>query len=247
MLCFASALSAGSLAPGCPTPDAPLTTYLTRVTPPNSDLSIPFECSVGILNFTNFSFNATGDLTNPLTSDEIKVTPEANGNLGGGFAFSAEDPVNRPFVVGPGQTETYMIDWLVVIDPGPFMSSADLGMDPPFGTVTITQKYCGDGNTDGPNFCSTGFQPLTVSSPPCTDPLLHPENCTTTLNFNPTIQQFAEVITTITLTGGTDLGAGFDSLTGTSSVVDPNAPEPGTVFLGAGVLLSLVYARKRAN
>src|SRR6266567_3036627 len=93
-----SALQAGSLAPGCQS--GPLSGYL----PTFSDITeVNPVCSVGILNFTDFSFTASGTGgANLLTASQIEVTPVANGDLGGGFSFSSIDPA--AFAVGAGQT-----------------------------------------------------------------------------------------------------------------------------------------------
>ena len=237
LLC-APAVWAGSLASGCPATG----TLFDYVGISRDGGPPPFECSVGILNFTDFRFQASETGGASLLSDsQIEVTPVPNGTLGGGFMFSAVDPIAAPFAVGAGQTATYFIDWLMAIDPGPVGMGADLGMDPPFGGVQITQSYCPDGSLDGRTFCSTGFQSLSVNAPPCADPVI-PAACTSHIDFSPAIQNFAEVETTIVITGGSVIGAGFDSITGTTEVV---TPEPFTFMLSLGGMVATGLLRKR--
>jgi len=199
------------------------------------------------MNFSNFTFQAMGTGSPTLlNASNILVTPVGDGALGGGFTLSAIDPAK--FMVTTGQTATYFIDWFMVIDPGPFSSEADLGMDPPFGNVSITQAYCPDGVLDGRSSCSTGFQSLSLSTlaPPCINPLTGAilPSCSTHLNFDPPIANFAFVETTIVLNGSAG-PSGFDSLTGSLKIVDPNAtPEPITFFLTGGGLLAAGIMRK---
>jgi hypothetical protein len=238
-LASVSGLQANNLAPACGT------NTLLFYEGYNADS----QCSVGVLNFQGFIFDAsgTGDAT-LLNASQIEVTPDPSGTLGGGFSFSAVDPSTAPFAVGANQSATYFIDWFFVIDPGPQGMSANLDLDPPFGDVSITQSYCADGTLDGRDSCSPGFQTLGVSSPPCVDPVNDPSSCMATLIFSPAIMNFAEVTTTIMLTGSSTGGAGFDSLSGAANVInttsDSSTPEPVTVFLGLSGLVAIGVVRK---
>lgn len=233
LLATAACLQADNLAPSCG-----VNTLLTYE---------GVTCSVGIMNFSNFTFSASGTGSPTLLSaSNILITPVASGQLGGGFQINAIDPAK--FMVSAGQTATYFIDWFMVIDPGPFASGADLGMDPPFGNVSITQAYCPDGGLDGRGSCSTGFQSLSLSTlaAPCINPLTGAvlPSCSTHRDFDPTIANFAFIETTIVLNGSAG-PSGFDSLTGTLAIVDPNAtPEPITFFLTGGGLLAAGIVRK---
>jgi hypothetical protein len=142
--------------------------------------------------------------------------------------------------VGAGQTATYVIDWFFAIDAGPSASGADLGMDPPFGNVTITQDYCVDsfitayGAGSSPS-CYSG------SAPPIQSLTVTTSLPKASIVFSPQAHDFADVRTIIQLNGGTT-GAGFDSLTGRSTI--NLAPEPGTVLFAFGGLLTLCFLRR---
>jgi hypothetical protein len=219
-----------------------------------SDFDSPnfVACSVGILNFTSFTFSGpTG------TDSQIELTP-CNGvirddsgfgdcladpsSLSGGFSLSAAGSTN-PFSVAAGQTVTYTIDWKFVIDTGPADAGADLGLDPVFvgvnGGVDVTQTYC--------------LEPSTLSElpPPCTPHTFsvnntHPPSTLTNFvtfgNPDPNLV-FGDVQTVITLTGGSN-GASFDAVTGTATIVD--TPEPASFLLVANGLLLVGALRKRA-
>jgi len=203
------------------------------------------QCSVGILNFSDFTFTSsgTGGAT-LLTASQIELSPAGDGDLGGGFTIAPVGPAT--FSVALGQTATYVIDWFFLIDPGPRADGASLGMDPPFGDVTITQSYCND------SFFSTGPNGGTVctgradpSSPQSLQVTTIPPVLTDSIFFDPAAQNFASVRTIITL-NGTNGPSGFDSLTGTASVIDPSTPEPVSSALAAGgLLVTLGLIRRR--
>ena len=209
-------------------------------------------CSVGILNFDSFTFappTSTGGAV-PLTDLQIELTP-CNGvdsdlpgacshdptSLSGGFSISAVDPLH-PFSVGPGQTETYTIDWRFVIDTGPIDEGASLGLDPVFGGVNVTQTYCVDSSLS-PTPCTNALG--TVTPQTISVDTTNPFNSVT---FGTPALRFAEVQTVITLTGGSTTGAGFDAVTGTGTIVD--TPEPAAFLLVANGLLLVGALRKRA-
>ena len=94
----------------------------------------------GILVFSGFTFSSTSS-GSPVILDasEITVTPDPQG-LGGGFIFGGF--TGAPVLAG--QTAQYDIDYSYFIDAGPVSSGADIGMDPPFGNVLITEAICAD-------------------------------------------------------------------------------------------------------
>lgn len=222
-------IQAGNLAPACPTGDT-LAYYQANFN------NVDHECSVGILNFTDFTFGTNLDGTN------VGVVPVVNGSGGAGFELEALN--SSVFTVGAGSSTTYNIDWLFQIDPGPGGASASLDMDPPFGNVTLSQNYCVDG-TFGDRCSSGDTQSLTLMYPGCDPgfPAMLTGACSTSSPFNPPIMNFAGVQTVINLNGvGTQAGSGFDALTGTVTVT---TPEPGTLLLVAGGLLTIGLRRRR--
>jgi hypothetical protein len=251
-LTAASALHAGNLAPACLSGTLANYEALTSY----GSYNVPFECSVGILNYTDFTSSLN---LNPAL---VEVTPEpAVNGLGGGFALSPISIVagtsSDPFQVTVGNSVTYYIDWFFVIDAGPVADGASLGMDPPFGDVTITQNYCTDsffGYTDaGALECTTpptagpdtnhisAPQTLTVSTLPA------PGILNASILFTPPAYAFASVDTVITIDGDAGAqGSGFDSQAGSPDVIPPSStPEPGTFLLLTGALAGIAFLRKR--
>jgi hypothetical protein len=191
-------------------------------------------CANGILDFSGFSFSSFGNTA--VGSNQIDLTPLGPplGQTGPtGFSISG-------LSVGIGQTVEYVIDWYFAIDSGPIASGGDLGMDPPFGDVVVTQDYCVDsyfsGSITEPS-CSNGkiFPPLQSLTVTTSVP-------TASLIFDPPAFEFGDVRTIIDLNGGTT-GAGFDSLTGDARII---TPEPGMVPLAVIGMSILFCLRKRA-
>lgn len=241
-------LQAGNLAPACM---ANTLAYYEQAID-----ETPYECSVGLLNYTDFDLvTASGtDGATVLDAGQIEVTPVVNpGDPGGGFTLSAIDPA--AFAVGSGQTATYVIDWYFGIDPGPDASGSSLGMDPPFGDVMITQNYCNDSslttNDNGATQCATvgdfnsfDFNPQTLQVTTIPPVLFD------SITFSQPAQNYANVMTTIYLNGddGTSVGCPtgvggscFDSVT--SDVVV--SPEPMSALLGLAGLAVIGLLRKR--
>jgi hypothetical protein len=198
----------------------------------------------GILVFSNFTFSATSS-GSPIILDasQITVTPDPEG-LGGGFIFDGFN--NAPVLAG--QTATYDIQYSYFIDAGPVSSGADIGMDPPFGNVSITESICADSIfvqiAGAPLQCeipNDPFAPQTFS----VDDTNPPTSWTNHLDLNPMVMSFASIDDTIFLNGGTD-GAHFDNLTATSTVVNPT-PEPLTLLTTLGGLLAIGFLRRRAE
>jgi hypothetical protein len=208
-------------------------------------LNSDHRCSVGILNFESpFSFSSTSSSgITPLTASQIEITPATvpGSPLDGGFSISAE--LGNTFDVPLGQSASYTIDWFFVIDDGPEDDGADLGLDPPFGNVNVTQTYCVDSSLNSSPFgCYFDFPsgqvtPQTLS----VDDSNPPRSLTTSVTFATPALSFADVQTVITLNGL----SGFDAATGTASIVDVT-PEPAAFLLGAGGLLLIGVLRRRA-
>jgi hypothetical protein len=217
------------------------------------------KCSVGILNFRNFNYITGGTTSTPYSATNIELTPVYNPQVGStGFAFSIVG--GSQFVVGATNTATYEIDYRYDIDAGPISMAADLGMDPPFGDVSITQSICADSyffraGCGQPNF-TQGLNLPSISGAPQT---LTVDNTSPTASWfahlvlDPAVMNFANVHTVIALdgtqpgTGGNGFqGAGFDNLQATASIVDPSAvPEPATGFSVLAGLLTVALFRKR--
>jgi hypothetical protein len=196
-------------------------------------------CANGILNFSGFGFNSSGSPVSALLgNNDIDLSPLGPplGQTGDtGFSISGMS-------VGARQTATYVIDWFFAIDAGPSASGADLGMDPPFGSVTITQDYCVDSFITA---YGAGSTPTCYSgnAPPIQSLTVTTSVPNASIIFSPQALNFADVRTIIQLNGGTT-GAGFDSLTGESTI--SVAPEPGTVMFAFAGLSMLCFLRRRA-
>lgn len=201
---------------------------------------------------------------NPLTSagngvvysaSNIEVDPVSySDGASAGFTFCIVQSmpgcgdVTLPFQVAAGDTATYDIsyDFSFVTDPAG--NNASLGMDPPFGDVSINQYYCADGGLTQSSptatpICNAGghsFAPqtLTVNN---NNP---PTSWTDFAALNPPINEFASIVTMINLNGSNGM-AGFDNGSGSDYVGSfvPN-PEPSAIFLAAGGLLALALCRR---
>ncbi len=238
-----ASLAAESLSPTkCPA-DTSLATYEQNFANPTGNTDTNGPCSAGILNFSQFSFQSFGSPA--FTDSDIFLTPIDPGTaqLGStGFKISG-------LSADPNTSATYVIDWYFAIDGGPYAGGASLGMDPPFGDVTITQSYCVDSfmsaySPTADTSCSipgaefNGYVPLqslTVTVP-------NPE---ASITFDPTAQYFADVRTIIQLNGG-ELGAGFDSVSGATTIYPGDTtPEPATMLLIPAALPMLYFLRRR--
>jgi hypothetical protein len=206
-------------------------------------------CSVGILNFSEFSFSSFGTPVDQLLgSGGFELTPVSPGNGDGtGFTIS---PTNPPFSVTTGNA-VYVINWFFAIDSGPISSGADLGMDPT-GDVSVTAQYCLDSfmtafSLTGTSTCYNGpdgsppnLQSLSVTSSNNQCPV----SCSASIVFPTPAFQFANVRTIISL--NSDQGpAVFDS-TSSETVITPGTPEPGTWLLVGGGALLIGFLRRRA-
>jgi hypothetical protein len=245
---IAPALFAGQLAPVCM--QDTLADYINNST----------ECSIGIQNFDGFTFSATGSGT-PDTAADIELTPAT-----GGFTFSqvSTGPMMSPISVALSETAQYLIGYDFQIDPAPVAGAADLGMDPPFGNVSIDQYYCADSlvafdSDTGGAFCyfpettfsNNGAVSTQATAGPPSPQDLHVDNTMPTASWNtgvvplvPPAMNSAGVLTVINLDGTNQLlGSGFDSVTGDSFIT----PEPGTIALGLAGLLAIAISRRRSH
>ena len=248
---IASALHAEGLSlTACP-PGQPLQFYEDQFP------SIATPCANGILNFSNFNFQlyqSSGPGT-PLMASQIDLTPTPIGSGQTGVTgFSVTGLDGSSITVAPGEDATYVLDWLFVIDAGPHAGGASLGMDPPFGDVTITQYYCLDSNfQNGQTYngsapsCTTSLEGTTPDVQTLSVTTDIPNDLTDSIIFNPPAEDYANVMTVIQLSGG-DNGSGFDSASGTS-LIDPPAsvPEPGSLLLIPGALLVLGFPSKTCH
>lgn len=200
-------------------------------------------CSIGIEEFSGFDFQTSANAA--YTAADILLTPAMGGftltQTSGAPCSGSGAPC---FQVASGLIDIYDIFYDFVIDPGPRGSTADLGMDPPFGDVTINQFYCaGRGLVlsalGGVPTCVTpgqhGAQELTVTD----------QNPPTSWNtgvvpLNPQVDKFASVLTQIIL-NGTSGPAGFDSVTGDTNLT----PEPSTFLLIGATLLAAAFIHRR--
>src|ERR1700733_4556689 len=192
--------------------------------------------SGGILVFSAFTFSLSSSSGSPVILDasEITVTPDPEG-LGGGFTFGGF----AGGTVFTGQTATYNINYSYFIDAGPVSSGADIGMDPPFGNVSITEAICADSIFDpsAPGECEVPgdpFAPQTFS--------IDVANPSNHLDLDPVVTMSADIENTIFL-DVTSTSSGFDSLTATSTVVSPT-PEPLTLLTTLGGLLAIGFLRR---
>jgi len=217
------------------------------------------DCQIGIELFQGFQFSPgpTGTGPAPLYKNtDILVTPVSFvDGMSAGFKFSL-DP-NSPFFaldagqfeVAEGSTATYNIQYQFFF-ADPEATAADLGMDPPFGDVSITQDYCTDvsalnfnGVNGSPN-CEIFADAGNINRPPqvlTVNDTNGPTSWSTgDVALVPPARNNAFVLTTISLNGTNGL-SGFDAVEGDDFV---GTPEPSTVILAAGGLLALALRRQ---
>lgn len=233
MFIFSQTASANSLPPACVS--ATLFDYEHNLA--NQ------QCSIGILIFQGFTFSASGKSVSnnvpaptPDTDQQILLTPST-----GGFMLSQVN--GQQFSVLSGQIVNYNMGYQFVIDPAPVLEGAELGLDPPFGNVTVTQSYCNDSVFLSPSQCIAAKDNTFVTFAPQVLLVHNPDKLDDKITFNPPAFAFGSVNTAIVLDGTTG-SAGFDATTGSSTVINvATTPEPSTVTLGCGALL-LAFSRK---
>jgi len=243
---MATAMHAESLSPtGCPTDT--LADYIENYQ--SSTVGAPNgPCSIGILNYSGFTFNSMGTPTNLLlTSSAFElepISPSQDNSQDTGFTISPAD--SNYFTLTSGNA-LYVLDWYFAIDAGPIASGARLGMDP-MGDVSVTAEYCLDsfisayvsGQADS---CYNG--PANDPDPAVQTLTVTPDELNAAITFATPAYEFADVRTIISLNSD-DGEAQFGGAT-SGSTIDPPAttPEPGTLLLIPGGLVFLALLRKR--
>jgi hypothetical protein len=212
-------------------------------------------CVNGIEFFTFQPLTTSGNGV-AYSASNIEVDPISySDGASAGFAFCIVQSmpgcanVTLPFEVASGDTAIYDISYLFSFVTDPAAGQADLGMDPPFGNVSINQYYCANAGLTQASPTSTplcngngfSFSPQTLN--------VNNTNPPTSWNTGivplvPQITQSASIVTMINL-NGTNGAAGFDNVSGSDFVGNfvPN-PEPSAILLAAGGFLALAL-RKR--
>ncbi len=190
-----------------PCTTATLQSYETSYAPPSHG------CSVGILDYSNFSYAA---LQNAPSTSDVEVSLSSTGQ---GLSFSQAG--GAPFVAN-GDIIQFAIYYNIAIDPAPVIPGADTHLDPPSGNVSITQYFCND----------SVLYPGTTSCFPSSFPVYSLTVTTASPNasvtFNPPAQHFETVGVIFTL-DGTNGPASFDGLD--SNTTTTALPEPASLLL----------------
>jgi hypothetical protein len=243
-------LRAGPIYPDCATLHAP-----TMANPGADSLESYIQSSGCILGevagadvvFSGFTFSVANNpdglnsSTGLLDPTEITLTPVASG-LSGSFDFSGN------FSVPAGDTVTYDIDYILLLDPPPILGGGSLFLDPT-GDVSVTQSICADSYFDtispGDTVCQYNTPNGPVDSAPqslTVDDSNPPYSLSASIVLNPGAYNFANIDTQIVLTGGTT-GASSGGVTATDTVYA--APEPMTALLCLGGLTVIGCFRRR--
>jgi hypothetical protein len=240
---FALVLSLAALCPqleaGFPYPncvDGTLQSYI------NSSGCILGQSGNAAVVFSGFAFPTPLNPENAPVLDptQIELLPVASG-LSGSFDFSGD------FSVPAGDTQTYYIDYFLLLDPAPILSGGGLHLDPS-GTVSVTESICADsyfGESDGATVCQTNTPGGVVDSTPqsfSVDNTNPPYSLSTEFSLDPAAYNSANVETVIDLTGGAS-GASSGGVVATDTV--GIAPEPVTSLLCLGGLIAIGIFRRR--
>jgi len=217
----------------CPSADTPLSVYDS----PSFAECVIGSNQLGALDVFGFKYvsGPAGDDSNIL----LTAVPGPDGQ-GGGFTFSG-------FAAqGQGTQATYVIDYSYVIDPAPIGSGMSMGMDPPSGSVSVTDALCIDstfGVSNGTTVCELPTGGISDTGPQSFmyDVADYPSIKTFNLTTDVTQADTANIQLTFVV-GGPD-GGSFGDLTAQNIVGDP-APEPMTSVLGLGGLLAIGIARR---
>jgi len=185
-----------------------------------------FSCSVGNLDFSNFSYNTGG--TNPIAASSVGVTSVTTPD-GPGLMF---DPA--AVISGSGLTEDVFVGFKVTGLNGTLINDIYMGfgnvLTTGTGTALYTENFCG-----GPeNQCS-----LFVEAPVTND--------TNMVNLSSTA--IGGPVSSLTITKDLQLVTGSSGLSATSSFLNEysTVPEPrGTaVLLGLGLLAGFLVFKRR--
>ena len=187
-------------------------------------------CTVGDLIFFRFSAptpNVVGSIT-PADLTQILVTPVITPQ-GDGLSFSSSG-----FSLSSSsglESVVYHLNYSV--DPGPVIIGQGLELDPPYGNVTVNQKYCiSDVLANG---CALGLQFAQTVTPP---------SPVSVINY-PYAAAFVDIQTDISLTATPGNPAAFDNLIAVDDLVPVSAvPEPaGVALLFCGLLTFAIIIR----
>jgi hypothetical protein len=175
-------------------------------------------CTIGDAIFFRFSAPATSVTGNPpvASASQILITPILN-STGVGLAFTAVVGSTNLFSI-PNPTESDSVTYHINYTFDPLEVGSDLSLDPPFGDVSATQKYClYDVFAGGCNLGTQTQQTVTTASP------------FSQITF-PIPSSFIDVQTDISLNASPGHPAGFDGLTSVF-VSTPSVPEPANILL----------------
>jgi hypothetical protein len=191
-------------------------------------------CTVGDYSFFRFTAPTPTVTGNPPLADlsQIQITPVVNSGSVGIQLAAASDGINLFSIPNPTEIEsvTYHINYSV--DP-PVLGSGGISLDPPFGDVLATQRYClSDVFANG---CVLG---------PQVQQSVTPEHPFSEVSFpNPAV--FVDITTDITMNASPGHPAGFDGLTSVLNVATAPVPEPSEVLLVAVGLCALAFVRTK--
>lgn len=133
-------------------------------------------CDMNNGSILRFVFGSSSSFTNTVGSidpSQIEVTPEFGtdpSGLGGGFFFCESA---SPCQYGEGQEDpgfsggstglNFGFQYAMIMTTDPFISNADIGGDPPTGSVIISEDFCADPHNVGQlevfNVCTNGSYP----------------------------------------------------------------------------------------
>jgi len=214
----------GSTAGTTPCGTATLATYESSYAPPS------LGCSIGVLDYSNFTYEA---LQNAPSAANLELSPSTSGT---GLNFSQ---VGGAPIAANGDIVQFAIYYNIFIDPAPVIPGADSHLDPPVGNVSITEYFCND----------SVLYPGTTSCFPPTSPAYSLTVTTASPNasvtFNPPATQYETVGLVFTLNGLTGV-ASFDGLDANNDVTI--APEPASFALvGLFMLVGGYKLKKRCD
>jgi hypothetical protein len=189
-------------------------------------------------------FNPEG--TPVLDASQIELTPVPNG-LGGSFDFAGD------FSVPAGDTVTYDIDYILLLDPGSILGGSSLFLDPT-GNVSVTESICPDsffGTTSGgAAVCLANTPDGVVDSDPqllSVNDANPPSSLEASITLSPAAYVYANVEMAMVLTGGVTGASSGGVVVGVHPLSDdPAVPEPGTFLLCSGGLIAIGVFRRSA-
>jgi MYXO-CTERM domain-containing protein len=228
------------------TPSCQTGTFASYSTPSRASAAASpgFTCNIGAVDVYNFQLftlsldgiatPASSDLLNTITINPIWDVEAQKATLSfQGF---------QNFPVSASETEGYRIRY--TIDPPPILGGESFELDPPFGEILGSLRYCADATftfSDG-NFCTGrgGFVSFGFNDQNS------PSNVPGTFTLNPPTA-LLDTITDIFLNPRGNRASGFDGLvTSVQVTADPGTiPEPGTWMLAAAGLLVVGRLRRR--